>query len=233
MRCTRCDGLVVPQAVGIAPNGLVVFGWCLTCLNDTGCELVEIPAAGPWDLRLSFTPGEASRRPPLKVISSTAAVDQSQWIIAVVAFLMISWGLILLTAGLFIGPRPVTHSSAPGNGSSALLGVGGGVTALLGLGLVVLAARRDWFPGSFMLSLLSWLSSLIGLVILAYGLLDYQPRRNLPLLLGLSVALGIATVAHLLGRSQRRKARSASPAVSWKSPSNTGRSNAGGTRRLH
>ncbi len=51
MRCTRCDGLAVPQAVGIAPDGRVVFGWCLQCLADSDCRLVEVPATGMIHLR--------------------------------------------------------------------------------------------------------------------------------------------------------------------------------------
>src|SRR4051812_17883958 len=50
MRCTRCDGLVVPQAVGIDPEGKVVFGWCLQCLADHRCKLVETSPLGPWNL---------------------------------------------------------------------------------------------------------------------------------------------------------------------------------------
>jgi hypothetical protein len=233
MRCTRCDGLVIPQAVGIAPDGKVVFGWCCQCLADKGCRLVEISAAGLWDLKLTFTSNRSTRSASSESFSSSANVDQSQWIIAVVAFLLISWGLILLTAGLFARPRSFSEVGPPGNGSSALLGIGGGVTALLGLGLLVLAARRNWFPGSFLLALLSWLSLLIGLGMIGYGIFDYQPRRNLPLALGSGVAFGISAVALLLERSQKRKAKSASLSVSWMPASNTGRTNAGGTKRLH
>src|SRR5437764_5454433 len=160
MRCTRCDGLAVPQAVGIAPDGKVVFGFCLECLADTECRLVEVPADGPWDLKLSFAMGKSAHRPPSGSYPSAAAIDQSQWIIAVVAFLMISWGLILLAAGLFIGPRPNWGASSAAHGFSPLLVFGGGATALLGLVLIVLATRRDWFPGIFMLSVLSWFSLL-------------------------------------------------------------------------
>src|SRR5271166_3504297 len=192
MRCTRCDGLAVPQAVGIAPDGRVVFGWCLQCLADKQCRLVEVTATGPWDLRLSFPINEPAR-PPLPGDNNPAAVvDQSQWIVAIVAFLMISWGLILLAAGLFSGSRPAPATSPLGNGTAQLLGIGGAVTAVLGLALMVVASRRNWFPGSFLLALLSWLSLLAALGILATGLLDFQPDRNLQVVAGAGVALTIS-----------------------------------------
>src|SRR6516165_7804372 len=100
MRCTRCDGLVVPQAVGILPDDRVVFGWCLQCLADKECRLVEVNISALLDFKLTFSPTETVRRPSPEG-ASPARVDESQWIVAVVAFLMISWGLILLAAGLF------------------------------------------------------------------------------------------------------------------------------------
>jgi hypothetical protein len=233
MRCTRCDGLAVPQAVGVAPNGTVVFGWCLQCLADTNCRLVEIPSAGLWDLRLSFVIDKPKRFAPLEGSSSPAAVDESRWILAIVAFLMVGCGLILLTAGLFTVSQPPIGSNSLGNGSPALLGVGGGATALLGLGILVLASYRDWLPGAFMLGLLSWLSFVIGLGILAQGIFDYQPRRNVPLVLGSGAALAISVAALLLARSQKRKAQTIPHSAPWKTSSEFGWSNAGGNSRLH
>lgn len=78
MRCTRCDGLAVPQAVGISEDGRVVFGWCLECLADTHCDLVEIPAKGIDDLKLTFTtdPRKSARdRTGSRADSKTNAVD--------------------------------------------------------------------------------------------------------------------------------------------------------------
>ena len=63
MRCTRCDGLVVPQAVGIDADGRVVFGWCLRCLARSKCRLVEISEASPLELKLNFKIGESAGRP--------------------------------------------------------------------------------------------------------------------------------------------------------------------------
>jgi hypothetical protein len=233
MRCTRCDGLAVPQAVGIAPDGTVVFGWCLQCLADSDCDLVEVAAVGLGDLRLSFTAGRPTRQPQRVAVSASGGIDESQWIISIVAFLMVASGLILLTAGVFTGAQTPAVSSSLGNGSPALLGVGGGVMALLGLALLLVAAFRDWLPGTFMLILLSWLSFMIGLGILAQGIFDYQPRRNIAIVLGSGVALVISATALMLARSQKRKVRSGHFSPPWQVASKSGWSNAGGTSRLH
>ena len=233
MRCTRCDGLAVPQAVGIAPNGRVVFGWCLQCLADKQCRLVEVPAAGPWDLRLSFSISEPTRQPLLSGNNSAAAVDRSLWIVAIVAFLMISWGLILLVAGLFSGSRPGSTTSPLGNGSSQLLGIGGAATAVLGLALMVLASRRNWLPGTFLLTLLSWLSLLAGLAILIYGIFYLGPGRNGRVVLGAGVALAISLMTRLLGRSVKLKLNPTPLLKPCKPATSAGKSSAGRTRRLH
>jgi hypothetical protein len=234
MRCTRCDGLVVPQAVGIHPDGSVVFGWCLRCLARSDCRLVEIPEAGPLELKLKFKsggeiPGVKGAAVPLP----SSAVDQSQWIIALVSFLMISWGLILVAAGLFSGSRPLSGAGSSGHLTSPLLGIAGAVTAFLGLGLMIVASRRDWLPGTFVLVVLNWLSLASALAILAYAVFDYQPTRNVPILLGTGMALLISIVARLLERSERRKPRTMPLTSSWKPAALVDWAQAGATKRLH
>ncbi len=146
MRCTRCDGLAVPQAVGLDPDGRVIFGWCRSCLAEARCRLVEVPSTGLVHLKVSAPAGPARRadRRTLYTRNDPAGrVDDSQWIVAIVALLMIGWGLILVAAGFFAGSRPASGSSPLGNGTAPLLGVGGAATTLLGLGLLVLASRRN------------------------------------------------------------------------------------------
>jgi hypothetical protein len=162
-----------------------------------------------------------------------AGVDQSQWIVAIVAFLMISWGLILLIAGLFSGSRPAPTSSPLGNGTAQLLGIGGAATAVLGLALLVLASRRNWFPGTFLLALLSWLSLLAALGILASGLLDFQPDRTVQVVLCASMALTISVITRLMERSAKRKLLPAPAWKPWKPASSAGKFSAGETRRQH
>lgn len=204
MRCARCDGLVVPQAVGIHPDGRVVFGWCLRCLARARCRLVEIPGVGLRDLVLDFRAREAPA-PPRPGRAPMAAVDQSQWILALVSVLMMCSGLILLAAGLFSGPSTGSEPGASAGPTPALLGLGGAATALSGLGLMILASHRDWLPGPLAPVLASWVSFGFGLVVLACAILDYQPRRNVPIILGVGVAMLISVATRLLERAQRGK----------------------------
>ena len=140
---------------------------------------------------------------------------------------MISWGLILLAAGLFSGSRSRARASPLGNGSSQLLGIGGAATAVLGLALMILASRRNWFPGTFLLALLSWLSLLAAVGILANGLLDFQPDRSVQVVLAAGMALAISVITRLLERSVRRKLKPAAPAWKpWKLASSAGKSQA-------
>ena len=231
MRCTRCDGLAVPQAVGIARDGRVVFGWCLQCLADKQCRLVEIAATGPWDLRLSFPTAKPPSHSAPGAHSEAAGADQSQWIVAVVAFLMISWGLILLAAGLFCGSRGPATPGPLGPGTAQLLGIGGPATALLGLALLIVTSRRNWVPGTFLLALLSLIALLAGAGILAYGLYESQPGRNVQVVLGAGVALAVSITTRWLERSARHKLKPPPPVKPWKLASNTGKSSAGETRR--
>lgn len=233
MRCTRCDGLVVPQAVGIHPDGRVVFGWCLACLVRAECRLVEIAESGPTGLKLDFQTGKSPSLPTPQISTSRPVIDQSQWLIALVSFLMISWGLILLAAGLFSGSRPLSGPGAPGHLTSPMLGIGGAMTALLGLGLMIMAAQRDWLPGTFVLVVLSWLSFASGLGMLAYGAFDYQPGRNVPLLLGAGMAVLISIVTRLLERSQRKKGRIFFPTSPSKLALTTAWAQAGDLNRLN
>ena len=146
---------------------------------------------------------------------------------------MISWGLILLAAGLFSAPPAGSPTSPLGNGTPQLLGVGGAITAMLGLALMVLAVRRNWLPGTFLLALLSWLSLLAGAGILAYGVFDLQPGRNLQVVMVRGVALVISLMTRLLERSAKRKLKPVPLPKPWKHSSSTSKSSAGEPRRQH
>jgi hypothetical protein len=140
MRCTRCDDLAVPQAVGIAPDGRVVFGWCLQCLADQNCRLVETASGGPFDFARVLSSRKLEEAGPRVVHAPARRIDQSRRIVAGVAFFLVCWGLILMAAGLLSRPGPA-GSSPLGNGTAMLLGTGGAATALLGLALKIYLAR--------------------------------------------------------------------------------------------
>jgi hypothetical protein len=199
-------------------------------LADKECRLVEVNVSALSDLRVTFPTTETIRRPSPEG-GSPARVDESQWIVAVVAFLMISWGLILLAAGLFSGSRGDAVVSPLGNGSPQLLGVGGAATAMLGLVLLVLAWRRDWLPSTFLLALLSWLSLLAGLGFLLSLFFDFEPGRNIQVALATGIALIISLLTRLLERSAKRKLKPAPPPKPWNYASSAAKSRTGETRR--
>lgn len=209
MRCTRCDGLAVPQAVGIDPQGKVIFGWCLQCLADRGCTLVETsPIGGP----SSISPvgrSHASDAPKVNLPGGAGAraleFEQAGWVVGIVASLMMSWGLILVAAGLCGAPTPDPDGSPLGNGTPALLTGGGAATALAGLGLMVLASRRGWSPGTFLPGLVSWLSFLLGLGILAHAIVVHHPRRQVGLVVGVALCQGISVLMRVIQRAEGRK----------------------------
>lgn len=213
MRCTRCDGLAVPQAVGIDPQGKVIFGWCLQCLADRNCTLVETAPSGPW--RFSRTalgvPEPVFRPRGTASVGPISEGDTARWIVGIVSFLIVSWGLILLAAGLWPLREPPSATSRLGNGSSALLMSGGSATALLGVGLVVLAARRHWYPGTFLLAPLSGFCFLLGMAILVHGIIAHQPRRNVPVVVGSLVCLSLSALTWRIRQSQRRRMPAALP----------------------
>lgn len=236
MRCTRCDGLAVPQAVGVDPRGNVVFGWCLQCLADRGCTLVEDAPGDPWRFSSQAVVGGAARLTPGErrrlALSSALAIDQTQWVVAVVAFLMMTWGLLLLTAGLWYAPRFASGANPLGNGTPAFLVWGGSAKALLGVSLMVLASRRNWYPGAFLLSLLSWLALVLGLGMLARGVLADHPGRKTSLGFGIALCLGISVLTRAVRLAQRRKSAPAGAPAILRAGPDPGRSRAGDRGRM-
>jgi hypothetical protein len=203
----------VPQAVGIAPDGLVVFGWCLACLADRDCRLVEVSATGLHDLDLNAP--ETAAEPDvadIRTLSVRLAPDQSRWLVALVGFLLVAWGLAVFVTGLLgkadagsgAGTAPPRAESLLGNGNPSLLRVGGGVSTLVGLSLLIVGAR----PGRALLAkgfvTLRWGAFVAAMGVLGSGVLRYNPHRNLLLLIVAASLLMIAWLARwferLLGR---------------------------------
>lgn len=214
MRCTRCDGLAVPQAVGIDSEDRVVFGWCLQCLADRGCKLVETSSRGRWRFSSAITDpaikvsrrlrspvdrtaieAERSRRMPVIAAFET---EGSQRVLTLVASMLLIWGLVLLAAGLWIALSSSAQRSPLGNGTPVLLITGGVMTTLMGVTLILLATRRNWHPGAFSLGLVSWLSLLSGIVMLTLGAPRTHDPSGVRLLAGACLSV-IATVIAWLG----------------------------------
>jgi hypothetical protein len=213
MRCTRCDGLAVPQAVGIAEDGRVVFGWCTNCLADTHCDLVEISAKGIDDLKLTFTTASLKsardRRGPR---TGAAVIDPSIRLVGLVGYLMLTWGATVICAGLLLSPRP----SPVGNGSAPLLRVGGAATILLGLMFLTMAANRDREFRRRLIRGVRWGGLFLCLAISCLAVLSGAIVRNpLPVCWAILLPLILSSIAWMLDEHANRAMRSVNP---WEFP---------------
>jgi len=176
MRCARCDRLAIPQAVGRMPNGQVVFGWCLDCMEAAGCVRIK-RARGARAFR-------RRRRRPLTMEERRATG------LALVALFLGLWGLVLAVVGIWKTLRPVRgHWNAYGNGTPSVLLVGGAALGIAGLTLAAVAlAHARWFW-----RVLEWLLFACAVGILVLGIVRYDPRRApwLAGLAGFAVALSV------------------------------------------
>ena len=234
MRCTRCDGLAVPQRVGLDPEGRVVFGWCEDCLARGGCRLVEVAAKGPSELRLGFGDNPAARSGwELDGWSSDPdlSLDQSRWIVAVVALLMVGWGLILVSASLHLAGE-AANGKVGIQGKPVFLGVGGGLTAVLGLGLLQQVCRQGWRPARYLFRGVSWFALICGTGMVVFGWVGGQRPNWAPLLGCVAVALVVAVAAWVLAAAQGRKPGASPTPTPWPASSRPGRSRVRGSRRL-
>jgi hypothetical protein len=140
MRCTRCDRPAVPQAVGFLADGLLVFGWCVKCLEETACRDVVVahrsrPAA--------FTTGRLSQPRPLLIRPMSQEpgparrlLASHRKVVAAVGLVLALWGFGMLAFGLILRSRFDPRTASPlGNGTPALLIGGGGSSAAVGLAL--------------------------------------------------------------------------------------------------
>jgi hypothetical protein len=192
MRCARCDRLAIPQAVGLSPEGLVVFGWCLDCLEEAGCTDVEVVER------------RSDRRGPPRVsslgsIAPRPALDRRdrRRLFLGVTLLLSIWSIVLIAGGIrTIRQPPAPNPSPLGNGSPLLLLAGGAATATTSLLLLVLShgrallrSRRAWLwvqSGSF----------LLALAILFAGIVYHDPRRDPFVVAAAGLALGVSVGAH-------------------------------------
>ena len=143
MRCTRCDQPAVPQSVGRTPRGLLIFGWCSSCMDDHGCARIEAPPFGP---RLLETEAKPARVGPVwpEWARGPAASDPEQTRnglsgIRLVASLLAIWGVVFCGMGIIRLPFAANRGAGAvsnwlSNGATTFL-VGGGLAlfALAGL----------------------------------------------------------------------------------------------------
>lgn len=192
MRCTRCDRLAIPQAVGLSREGLVVFGWCLDCLEETGCTEIEAVAtretrrAIPRVLLLGPSP-----------VPPGAIPSERRRLVLCVASLLGAWSLVLIAVGVWSLFRPGSPNPSPlGNGSPLLLLTGGLATAATSLLLLGLSHGRDLFHSR---QVCWWVQSgafLLALLILVVGIIFHEPQRDPFVVAAAGLAIGLSLAAH-------------------------------------
>lgn len=228
MRCTRCNRPAIPQAVGTSSEGELIYGWCVSCLEQIECVEIEIarPARGRVRRRgatgvrldLRDSPARRLRRRRLAKKfrarlrrSRNAIIEDRIQIIGAIGLLLSFWGVSLVLVGISVlWRRPLDPASAPsqlGNGTPALLIGGGGSTIVVGLFLWGLTAGRRWLQARETLRAVQGVGVLAALGALISGATMHAPRRDAVVLSLVSVAVAITLGARWLEHRQIREVR--------------------------
>jgi hypothetical protein len=186
VRCTRCDRIAVPQAVGLTRDGLVVFGWCLTCLAEQGCTLVEIPGDGPFAPR-----GSRRRRARRRRRRSPRAVSR-RLALVLVAVVMAVWAALLMVVGAVLR----TSALPPRRLAAPPLLAGGGVMAATSLALWLASLDRPR-RALVVLKMVQVAAAVVAFGVLIVAIARHDPRSN-------PLVVGIATVAFAVAWAARR-----------------------------
>ena len=211
MRCARCDRLAVPQAVGYTAGGHVVFGWCLACLEETGCRDVEVarPSSRP-STRLVLTAPRRRRALDRPAPADPGPrrfdpLDDRRRVVAAVALVLSLWGVAVFLVGLSLAARESADPARPaGSGTPAFLIGGGGTTAAVGFTLWALIYGRRLVRSRHRFAVLKAVGFAVGIGTLALGIVFRSPRYD-PLIVGVS-ALGL-TVSFAARMAELRRAR--------------------------
>jgi hypothetical protein len=199
MRCTRCDSVAVPQAVGVARGGLVVFGWCLSCLQEEECELVEVPGPG---LKAVNRP---ARRRPAQPPPVDLVARGRRFALRVVAAVLALWGLCLAVFGLLRFPGWVTDNGLA-RSMALLWGWSAGVMVLLSVVILAISfeprtARR------IALKAMQLGGAFLGFGVLVWGVVWHDPGRD-TIVVGLAFfAFGVSWLAHAVEWQLETKTR--------------------------
>jgi hypothetical protein len=208
MRCTRCDRPAVPQAIGRTPDGRLVFGWCVGCLEDVGC--LEVAVAHP----VRRHPIASVAEIPLRVASHVHSpvpfdpLAQRRRALGALALVLFLWGMIVLLSGLSLRARRALRPPSRGDIPPTHLIVGGGATASIGLGLWMLTSAAAVLRSRLGLRAVQSFAGLAA--VLCVGIALASRARGLdPLLAAFaSIALGVVFTARWLEvrRFRRRPA---------------------------
>jgi hypothetical protein len=146
MRCARCDRPILPQAVGLTPDGRVAFGWCLRCLVEERCTHIGLARDLPPDtgIRIKFEPAAAHAVQVPLVLVSAEQIHRAR-AMNVLAGILGAWSMVLLGMCAYIvlnRPAPIpAQPASPGIGGPVLLGVGGCATAAAAM-VLWMSSRR-------------------------------------------------------------------------------------------
>lgn len=198
MRCTRCDKIAVPQAVGLTRDGLVVFGWCLECLAQEECVLVEIPGDGPLATR-AFR--RRRRRLAARRRSRIPRARRSRRLaLTLVAAIMAGWAALLTICGAVLVAYPL---QPPRRLSAPMLLTGAILVAAtsLALWLATLDRRRRFLV---LLQVVQVAAAVVAFGALIRGIARYDFRRNVPVV---GVALAAFAVSWAARWAERRRQR--------------------------
>ena len=221
MRCSRCDRPAVPQAVGTSSGGIVVFGWCVSCLEEMGCDNIMVSERAKMipqpSMRLDLNAGRY--RPKTLVVSETDAakemIQDRLKILGAVALVLALWGLAIGSMGLGMLARTPMLTHAPpsplGNGTPALLIGGGCTTAAVGLSLWAWTAGRCWFISPERLRRTRYGALVAACLVLVAGVIQHSSRHDPFIILAASLALGVSVAAHWL--ESRQSTRSPSHSI--------------------
>jgi len=199
MRCTRCDRIAIPQSVGETRAGLVVFGWCLACMEDAGCTNIEIADAegceAPVLLHRSL-----SRRPSFHPDTIDLLNQRRRLCLALAAFLSL-WSLVLMLAGLKSTFARTNDIGSPlGNGTPTLLLTSGFATALVALFLVFLSHGQSFLSQRRTWKWIQTSSFGVAILILMGGIAFHDATRDPFIVAAAGCALSLSIVAHLRER---------------------------------
>ena len=208
MRCTRCDKIAVPQAVGRTPGGVLVFGWCLDCLHAECCRIEEEPAPKP----LRQRPSLAHRTTAARRRGRPWRLGSRRLLGLGVAGLMALWALILVFLGLLKLPGARPGRPRPlGMGSGWVLTAGGGAMALASLAVWVAVLHRA-LRRRFVLKVVQVAAATVAITTLVWGIVHYVPGRAPASVTIAGAAMGVSWAAYWLdrrGSGPRRRPKAA------------------------
>lgn len=202
MRCSRCDQIIIRQAIGKTIKGVLVFGWCFDCMRDEGCLEVEVAERS----KLSRHRKDSQRK--LVLTDVPIPVDPKIKMVRGVAAGIATWAGILLSAGvirLFSRQADIAVSGLA-NGAA-------GFFIAAGLGLAIFAAivhSTTWTAHAkriftrLLVTVLSGLGSVALCFVALWGMGKSSWLMKAPLLV---TGIGLAFIAGWHASSEQRALR--------------------------